>query len=77
MPETIKQVLDKVWGSHVKDMEMKRRANTVRLIEYYNGDQEKQPLYFPDFNIAFTYAIQELKILWRWYRMAYEKEMGK
>jgi hypothetical protein len=44
---------------------------------HYNGDQEKQPLYFPDFNTAFTYAIQELKISWRWYRMAYEKEMGK
>jgi len=27
--------------------------------------------------MAFTYAIQELKISWRWYRMAYEKEMGK
>ncbi len=44
---------------------------------HYNGEQEKQPLYFPDFNTAFTYAIQELKISWRWYRMAYEKEMGK
>jgi hypothetical protein len=44
---------------------------------HYNGKQEKQPLYFPDFNTAFTYAIQELKISWRWYRMAYEKEMGK
>ena len=24
---------------------------------HYNGEQEKQPLYFPDFNTAFTYAI--------------------
>ena len=44
---------------------------------HYNGVKEKQPLYFPDFNMAFTYAIQELKISWRWYRLAYEKEMGK
>jgi hypothetical protein len=44
---------------------------------HYDGEQEKQPLYFPDFNTAFTYAIQELKIFWRWYRIAYEKEMGK
>ena len=46
-------------------------------IIHYNGEKEKQPLYFPDLNIAFTFAIQELKISWRWYRMAYEKEMGK
>jgi len=46
-------------------------------IIHYNGEQEKQPLYFPGLNMAFTYAIQELKISWRWYRMAYEKEMGK
>ena len=44
-------------------------------IIHYNGKQEKQPLYFPDYNMAFTYAIQELKISWRWYRMAYEKEI--
>ena len=46
-------------------------------IMHYDGEQEKQPLYFPDLNIAFTFAIQELKISWRWYKMAYEKEMGK
>ena len=46
-------------------------------IIHYSGEQEKQPLYFPDLNIAFTFTIQELKISWRWYRMAYEKEMGK
>ena len=46
-------------------------------IIHYNGEQEKQPLYFPDLNIAFTFAIQDLKISWRWYRMAYEKEMEK
>ena len=46
-------------------------------IIHYDGDQEKQPLYFPDLNIAFTFAIQDLKISWRWYRMAYTKEMEK
>jgi hypothetical protein len=46
-------------------------------IIHYDGDQEKQPLYFPDLNIAFTFAVQDLKISWRWYRMAYTKEMEK
>ena len=46
-------------------------------IIHYDGGQEKQPLYFPDLNIAFTFAIQDLKISWRWYRMAYTKEMEK
>ena len=46
-------------------------------IVHYDGDQEKQPLYFPDLNIAFTFAIQDLKISWRWYRMAYTKEMER
>ncbi len=46
-------------------------------IIHYDGKQEKQPLYFPDLNMAFTFAIQELKISWKWYKMAYEKEMEK
>jgi hypothetical protein len=46
-------------------------------IIHYDGDQEKQPLCFPDLNIAFTFAIQDLKISWRWYRIAYTKEMEK
>jgi len=46
-------------------------------IIHYDGVQEKQPLYFPDLNMAFTFAIQDLKISWRWYRMAYERELGK
>ncbi|MEA3361622.1 MAG: hypothetical protein U9R17_19735 [Thermodesulfobacteriota bacterium] len=46
-------------------------------IIHYNGEKEKQPLYFPDFNIAFTYAMQDLRITWKWYRVAYEKEIGK
>ncbi|MEW6327538.1 MAG: hypothetical protein AB1487_08095 [Thermodesulfobacteriota bacterium] len=46
-------------------------------IIHYDGEKEKQPLYFADMNLAFTFAIQELKISWRWYRSAYEREMGK
>jgi hypothetical protein len=45
-------------------------------IIHYNGKKEKQPLYFPDQNMAFTFAIQDLKISWKWYRVAYQKEMG-
>lgn len=39
------------------------------------GEAEKQPLYFPDYNLAFTFAIQDLKISWSWYRRAYEEEL--
>jgi hypothetical protein len=46
-------------------------------IIHYDGDQEKPPLCFPDLSIAFTFAIQDLKISWRWYRIAYTKEMEK
>jgi len=52
-----------------------RTHGTIGVLN--NCEQEKQPLYFPDLNIAFTFAIQDLKISWRWYRMAYEKEMEK
>jgi len=41
MPETLKQVLDKMWGHNVAQEEKARRANTVMLIDYYGGDQEK------------------------------------
>ena len=40
-----------------------------------DGEKEKQPLYFQTFNAAFTFAIQDIKISWKWYRMAYEKEL--
>lgn len=39
-----------------------------------NGTVSKQPLPFTDFNIAFTFAMQDLKVSWEWYRIAYEKE---
>jgi predicted ATP-grasp superfamily ATP-dependent carboligase len=28
-------------------------------------------------NLAFTFAVQDLKSLWRWYRYGYEKELTK
>jgi len=43
---------------------------------YPGGTEEKQPLHFQSFNVALTFAIQDIKILWRWYRMAHEKEFG-
>jgi len=46
-------------------------------IVHPNGTKEKQPLFLPDLNMAFTFAIQDLKISWMWYRTAYEKEMEK
>jgi len=44
-------------------------------IIHYTGEEDKQPLYFQDFNIAFTFAIQDLKNIWKWYRIAYEREI--
>ena len=41
-----------------------------------DGNKEKQPLYFQTFNAAFTFAIQDIKISWKWYRIAYRKELG-
>jgi len=46
-----------------------------RDIIHYNGKKEKQPIYFPDYNFAFTFAIQDLKSLWRWYRTGFEREI--
>lgn len=42
-----------------------------------DGSVDKQPLAFPNLNIAFTFAIQDLKSLWRWYRYGYEKELQR
>ena len=44
-------------------------------IIHYNGETEKQPLNFANYNIAFTFAIQDLKLLWQWYRCGFEKEI--
>jgi len=47
---------------------------THRDIIHPDGRIEKQPLFFPNLNIAFTFAVQDLKILWQWYRNSYERE---
>lgn len=39
-----------------------------------DGREDKQPLPFPN-KVAFTFAIQDLKATWRWYRAGYEKEI--
>jgi hypothetical protein len=44
-------------------------------IIHYTGEMDKQPLFFQNFNIAFTFAVQDLKTSWKWYRMAYEREI--
>jgi len=41
-----------------------------------DGTEEKQPLHFQSFNAALTFAIQDIKISWRWYRMAFEEEFN-
>jgi len=43
---------------------------------YPDGTEEKQPLHFQSFNAALTFAIQDIKVSWRWYRAAYEKELA-
>ena len=40
-----------------------------------DGSVHKQPLDFPSLNLAFTFAIHDLKSLWKWYRYGYEKEL--
>ncbi len=42
-----------------------------------DGSVDKQPLNFPSLNLAFTFAIQDLKSLWPWYRYGYEKELQR
>ena len=44
-------------------------------IIHYKGGVDKQPLFFQDFNMALTFALQDLKTSWKWYKMAYEREM--
>lgn len=44
-------------------------------IIHSSGEADKQPLHFQDFNMALTFAIQDLKTSWKWYRMAYEREI--
>ena len=44
-------------------------------IIHFKGEEDKQPLYFQDFNMAHTFAIQDLKTSWKWYRIAFEGEI--
>ena len=48
-----------------------------RDVLHPDGFQDKQPLYFLGQNMAFTYAIQDLKMLWHWYREGFEGEMSR
>jgi hypothetical protein len=51
------------------------RGFSHKDIIHYDGNVEKQPLYFQNFNMALTFAIQDLKTSWKWYKMSYEREM--
>ena len=42
-----------------------------------SGKVDKQPLFFDNYNIAFTYASLDLKANWGNYRKVYEQEMKK
>lgn len=44
-------------------------------IIHFDSTTEKEFLYLPDFNIAFTFAIQDIKTSWQWYRSGFEKEV--
>lgn len=44
-------------------------------IIHADGHIEKQALYFEDFNSAFTFAIEDIKLNWQWYKFAYIKEV--
>ena len=41
------------------------------------GKIDKQPLFFDNYNMAFTYASLDLKANWAGYRKAYEQEIRK
>ena len=63
------------WGAIVRYDTAHRFAH--RDILHPDGSVDKQPLNFPSLNLAFTFAIQDLKSLWRWYRYGYEKELQR
>jgi len=42
---------------------------------YPDGKIEKQPLYFPSYNLAFIYATVNLKKNWKMYREDFERRM--
>ena len=46
-----------------------------RDLMHPGGETDKQPLHFPSLNLALTFAIQDLKMLWSRYRAGYEEEL--
>jgi len=48
-----------------------------RDILHPDRSEEKQLLVFRNFNHAFTFAIQDVKALWKQYRDGYERELKK
>lgn len=42
-----------------------------------DGNSIKQPLFFEDYNLAFTYATLDLKANWKQYREKFEREIIK
>ena len=42
-----------------------------------SGETDKQPLYLPSLNLALTFAIQDLKMMWSRYRAGYEEELRR
>jgi len=48
-----------------------------RDIIHFDGSVEKEPLYFVNYNFAFTFATQDLRKSWRKYREKYKQEVSK
>ena len=44
-------------------------------ILHYNGSSEKEPLLWQDYNLAMTYATEDLKHNWQKYRQRFEEEL--
>lgn len=47
-----------------------------RDIMHPDGRVEKQPLPWMSYNVAMTYAMQDLKLQWRRFRQAFEEELS-
>ena len=41
------------------------------------GAPEKQPIAVADLNSAFTFAIRDVRVLWKQYRAGYEQELSR
>lgn len=48
-----------------------------RDLMHPDGTADKQPLLFESYNLALTYATQELKQNWRRYRRNFEEELNE